>query len=94
MLGIAAVFREYFLDAAKAALELGVALAQGAFRVEARVARQIDAGEQQIADLIHDAVSIRAGVEFNAQRANLLVDLVDDRRDDRPGDADTGGAGL
>ena len=61
------------LCVARAALDLGVGLGQGVFVDESRVTSQMDGDEQRFAELFHDAVSIRARVEFDAQRTNDML---------------------
>ncbi len=64
--GHAAALGEQRLDAAKAALELGVGAAQRGLGIDAGVAPQIDAREQQIPELLGDALGGGAGVQLGA----------------------------
>jgi len=44
------------LDGVEAALEFGIAVAQRGLRIGVQMARQVDHGEQQVADLVLDPV--------------------------------------
>ncbi len=52
----ASLFREGPFDGPEAALEFGIRPAQGGFRIDAEVARQIGGGEQEDIDLVLDAL--------------------------------------
>ena len=73
---------------AKAALELGVGLAQRRLAVHVQVARQIDRREQQIADLVAQPLGARILLELGADLGDLLVELVEHLRRLRPVEAD------
>ena len=59
--------------------ELVVRAAQRGFRIDLQVAAEIDQGKQKIAELVLDPRPCRA-LHCLAQFADLLLDLVEDRR--------------
>src|SRR4051812_34546118 len=69
-----ALGRELLLDIAEALLELVVGRAQGGFRVDLAMAREVRHGEQYVAQLVGDARGVeRAGLDLAAQLAELFL---------------------
>ena len=66
------------LDALETALEAVVGGAQRLLRVDAHMAGQVDAGEQQVADLVDALGGVGVGGEGLGALVELLADLVGD----------------
>src|SRR6266849_4343245 len=92
--GRAASRGEQGLDAAEAALELAAGGAQRLLGIGLGPPRQVGHREKQVADLVGDARRGASGIELRAQLVDLLADLVEDRPQLAPFEADARGAAL
>ncbi len=79
------------LDLTKSAFELAAGATERTLGVNLESPSQIDHREQQIADLVFAAALV---ARFSFKFGNFLCDLVVDRRDIRPVEADAGGTAL
>src|ERR1700674_5990529 len=90
VLRLAAVLGESSLDALEAPHELGVGIAQGRFRIDAKMPREIRHDEKEVAELLDDALRwsvvhhLARLVERNLKLGDLLFGLGDHRREARP----------
>ena len=87
---------ELLLDVAEAAGELFVGGAQGGFRIELQVARDVGDDEQQVAELLLDGARgsglvTRSSAIAVLELGDLLLELGEHRRQRRPVEADLGG---
>src|SRR5713101_6204519 len=92
--GRAASRGEQGLDAAEAALELAAGGAQRLLGIGLGPPRQVGHREKQVADLVSDARRGASGIELRAQLVDLLADLVEDRPQLAPFEADARGTAL
>ena len=72
--------RQAALDLAEAALELAAGAAQRLLGIGVEAAGEVHDREQQVADLVGDAIGRGAAVDLAAQLGDLLLDLGEDRR--------------
>src|SRR5258708_5284995 len=92
--GRAASRGEQGLDAAEAALELAAGGAQRLLGIGLGPPRQVGHREKQVADLVGDARRGATGIQLRAQLVDLLADLVEDRPQLAPFEADARGTAL
>src|SRR3569832_2084504 len=73
--GCPALFRETLFDAAKTPLETAIGLAEGRLRIDVRIARDIAAHQQEIANLVTHARRVAARGHLGAELRDLFLEL-------------------